>query len=74
MTFGGDHSVTIPAVRAVREKIADPGLVLIDMHLDTAPDVGGEERHVFNLANTLAGRGHEVTVATQRMAEVLRGS
>ena len=34
------------------------------------PDVGGEERHVFNLANTLAGRGHEVAVATQRMAGV----
>jgi glycosyltransferase involved in cell wall biosynthesis len=34
------------------------------------PDIGGEERHVFNLANTLAGRGHEVSVATQRMADV----
>jgi agmatinase len=42
VTLGGDHSITIPAVRAVREKVADPGLVLIDMHLDTAPDVGGE--------------------------------
>jgi glycosyltransferase involved in cell wall biosynthesis len=31
------------------------------------PDIGGEERHVFNLANTLACRGHEVAVATQRM-------
>jgi glycosyltransferase involved in cell wall biosynthesis len=29
------------------------------------PDIGGEERHVFNLANTLAMRGHEVAVATQ---------
>ncbi len=43
VTLGGDHSITIPAVRAVKEKVADPGLVLIDMHLDTAPDVGGEE-------------------------------
>lgn len=34
------------------------------------PDIGGEERHVFNLANTLAQRGHEVAVATQRMAGV----
>jgi glycosyltransferase involved in cell wall biosynthesis len=34
------------------------------------PDIGGEERHVFNLANTLAGRGHDVAVATQRMADV----
>jgi len=43
VTFGGDHSITIPAVRAVRERVADPGLVLVDMHLDTAPEVGGEE-------------------------------
>jgi agmatinase len=43
VTLGGDHSVTIPAVRAVRERVADPGLVLFDMHLDTAQDVGGEE-------------------------------
>jgi glycosyltransferase involved in cell wall biosynthesis len=34
------------------------------------PDIGGEERHVFNLARTLAERGHEVAVATQRMAGV----
>ena len=43
VTLGGDHSVTIPAVRAVREHVADPGLILIDTHLDTAQDVGGEE-------------------------------
>jgi guanidinobutyrase len=30
-------------VRAVRERVSDPGLVLVDMHLDTASDVGGEE-------------------------------
>ena len=40
--LGGDHSVTIPAVRAVRREVANPGLVLIDTHLDTAQDVGGE--------------------------------
>jgi glycosyltransferase involved in cell wall biosynthesis len=34
------------------------------------PDIGGEERHVFNLANTLAERGHEVAVATQSMVDV----
>lgn len=32
------------------------------------PDIGGEERHVFNLAHTLAARGHDVAVATQRLA------
>lgn len=30
------------------------------------PDIGGEERHVFNLANILAARGHQVAVATQQ--------
>lgn len=34
------------------------------------PDIGGEERHVFNLANILADRGHDVAVGTQRMADV----
>jgi glycosyltransferase involved in cell wall biosynthesis len=34
------------------------------------PDIGGEERHVFNLANTLAERGHQVAVATQRMVGI----
>jgi glycosyltransferase involved in cell wall biosynthesis len=29
------------------------------------PDIGGEERHVFNLANTLRSRGHHVAVGTQ---------
>jgi guanidinobutyrase len=43
VTLGGDHSVTIPAVRAVRKQVENPGLVLIDTHLDTALDVGGEE-------------------------------
>jgi len=42
VTIGGDHSVTIPAVRAVKDHVADPGLILIDTHLDTAQDVGGE--------------------------------
>lgn len=42
VVLGGDHGVTIPAVRAVREHVADPGLVLLDPHLDTALDVAGE--------------------------------
>jgi agmatinase len=42
-TLGGDHSITIPAVRAVKARVGDPGLVLVDTHLDTALDVGGEE-------------------------------
>jgi glycosyltransferase involved in cell wall biosynthesis len=32
------------------------------------PDIGGEERHVYNLAEILANRGHTVSVATHRVA------
>jgi guanidinobutyrase len=42
VVLGGEHSVTIPAVRAVRAVHENPGLILVDTHLDTAPDVGGE--------------------------------
>lgn len=42
VTLGGDHSITIPAARAIADHYDDPGLILVDMHLDTAPDVGGE--------------------------------
>lgn len=42
VVLGGDHSVTIPAVRAIKARVENPGLVLIDTHLDTALDVGGE--------------------------------
>ncbi len=42
VVLGGDHSTTIPAVRGVKQHVADPGFVLIDTHLDTAMDVGGE--------------------------------
>jgi len=42
VTLGGDHSVTIPAVRAVAERYKSAGLVLIDTHFDTSIDVAGE--------------------------------
>ncbi|MHB1538518.1 MAG: agmatinase [Solirubrobacteraceae bacterium] len=42
VTLGGDHSITIPAVTAVAQHARDPGLILLDTHLDTAIDVGGE--------------------------------
>lgn len=44
VVLGGDHSVTIPAVRAVQaQTVEDIGLVLIDTHMDTSLDIDGEE-------------------------------
>jgi agmatinase len=42
ITVGGDHSITIAGVRAFRKIYHNPGLILVDSHLDTADDVGGE--------------------------------
>lgn len=42
VTMGGDHSITIAAVRAFRKAHKNPGLILVDSHFDTAVDVGGE--------------------------------
>ncbi len=43
ITIGGDHSITIACVRAFAKKYKKPGLVLVDMHFDTAVELGGEE-------------------------------
>ncbi|WP_181703298.1 agmatinase [Chthonobacter albigriseus] len=43
VTVGGDHSITIACVRAFRKRYANPGLILVDSHFDTALDVGGED-------------------------------
>ncbi len=42
VTIGGDHSITIPCVRAFAEHYDNPGLVLVDAHLDTAYDMDGD--------------------------------
>jgi agmatinase len=40
--MGGDHSITIAGVRSFRSRFKRPGLINIDTHLDTAPQLGGE--------------------------------
>lgn len=40
--FGGDHSVTVPAVRALAETTGKKiGVVHLDSHMDNMPDYGG---------------------------------
>ncbi|MGH2715447.1 MAG: agmatinase family protein [Thermoleophilaceae bacterium] len=42
--LGGDHATTIPGARALSRHIdGRMGFVMFDTHLDTAPDIGGEE-------------------------------
>lgn len=42
VTLGGDHSVTIPCVRAFARRFRNPGMILVDSHYDTAEELGGE--------------------------------
>jgi agmatinase/guanidinopropionase len=46
LAFGGDHSLTLPILRAFRQKFGRPlGFVHFDAHLDTYPAAWGEELH-----------------------------
>lgn len=42
---GGDHSILLPELRAIREKFGKPVLVQFDAHTDTADGAWGEKYH-----------------------------
>jgi agmatinase len=42
IAFGGDHSVTLPLLRAVAHRHGPPALVHFDAHVDTWPDSFGQ--------------------------------
>ena len=43
VTLGGDHSITLPILRALRRRVGEPlALVHFDAHVDTWPHIGGE--------------------------------
>lgn len=46
MLIGGDHSIALPALRAVHARFGPVAVVHVDAHLDTSgPEVWGEEFH-----------------------------
>jgi guanidinopropionase len=46
LAVGGDHSVTLPLLRAVRKHVGQPvALIHFDAHLDTYPAAWGQEYH-----------------------------
>lgn len=46
VSVGGDHSTTLPVLRALRKKIGQPlAFIHFDAHLDTYPAAWGEEFH-----------------------------
>jgi agmatinase len=42
VTFGGDHGVTLPLLRAVARRHGPPALIHFDAHVDTRPDSFGQ--------------------------------
>ncbi len=42
VTFGGDHSITLPLLRALASRRGPPALVQFDAHVDTWPDSFGQ--------------------------------
>ena len=46
VTGGGDHSITLPILRALAEKHGEPvGLIHFDAHCDTGPELFGHKHH-----------------------------
>lgn len=46
VSVGGDHSTTLPVLRALRKKFGEPlGFIHFDAHLDTYPAAWGKEYH-----------------------------
>ena len=46
LTAGGDHSITLPIMRAVAAKLGQPvGMVHFDAHCDTGPELFGHKHH-----------------------------
>jgi agmatinase len=45
VSFGGDHSITLPILRAIKAKYGPVSLVHFDAHLDTWPTKNGEPSH-----------------------------
>jgi len=58
MAVGGDHSITLPLLRAVRKSVGQPvALIHFDAHLDTYPAAWGQEFHHGSFARHAVEEG-----------------
>ncbi len=71
LVLGGDHSITLPALRACAEKHGPLGLIHFDTHTDTAPETYLHTDNHGTMMRALVEEGH---VDPVRYAQVgLRG-
>ena len=67
VTFGGDHTITLPLLRALRRRRDPPGLIHFDAHVDTWPDNFGQ---VFAHGSVFYHAISEGLVEPRRMVQV----
>lgn len=72
IAVGGDHSITLPILRALRKKMGAPlAFIHFDAHLDTYPAAWGEEYHHGSFARHAVEEG---LVDPKKMVQIgLRG-
>lgn len=72
VAIGGDHSTTLPVLRALRKKVGKPlAFVHFDAHLDTYPAAWGKEYHHGSFARHAVEEG---LVDPKRMVQIgIRG-
>jgi agmatinase len=58
LVLGGDHSITLPALRAVATRRGPLGLVHFDSHTDTAPEVYEHTDNHGTMMRSLVAGGH----------------
>lgn len=58
VVLGGDHSISIAGITAIGEEYDNPGLIVLDTHLDTAQDIDGERyNHACPVARAIDEAG-----------------
>ncbi len=67
ITLGGDHSITLPLLRALAKKQGPVGLVHFDAHIDTWPDTFGQ---VHGHGSVFYHAINEGLVDPQRMIQI----
>ena len=67
IAFGGDHSITLPLLRALAKRRGPPALVHFDAHVDTWPDSFGQ---VFGHGSVFYHAIEEGLVEPRRMIQV----
>ncbi len=72
LTLGGDHTITFPILRAIKERHGPVGLVHIDAHSDTSDTMFGEK---IAHGTPFRRAGEEGLLDCQRVVQIgLRGS